>query len=268
MVDSNTVDPNCCVLNSILPAARTVAILFGFERGPWREPYVETKSSSNLYAIYNRVLPNNFARIDVIFLNGKPVGSLLFVEIANGIYHMVGMFINDEHRGKRMEYLADGKTTKCSIAYFFLHHVMNDLVGKGFTVTLEVMNYNKAAFKLYERWETRNKSSKVKLKFSLLSKTEIEHYGTLRKKPIKGWHDIDRGDNQMGVQWSHIPNYNGETRYSISRVYCCEADNSILSTTKLSYLKNKIKLIISAVKYGRPVSLLLNRLSSKLVSQQ
>tara|TARA_B100000408_G_scaffold138583_1_gene132797 strand:+ start:12762 stop:13562 length:801 start_codon:yes stop_codon:yes gene_type:complete len=263
MVDKKADDMTCSVLDSILPAARNVAGLFGLDRGQWKAPYVKIESHNNSYAIYRKVLPNKFARIDVIFVNGTSAGSLLFVEIADGIYHMVGMFINEEFRGKKISQTQNGRAFSCSVAFLFLDHVMNDLVEKGLSVTLEVMNYNKAAFKLYERWSSSSIGNHDINEFRLLTKAEVVRYGKLRRKPIKRWHDIGEGDNKRGVQWSHIPDYNGRSTYSISRVYYCEVTKPLSSVRKLAFFRNKIKLILSIIKYGRPVGFLIDYIRSK-----
>ena len=263
MVDKKADNLRCSVFDSILPAARNVAALFGLDEGCWKAPYLKIESQNNSYAIYRKVLPNEFARIDVIFVNGSSAGSLLFVEIASGIYHMVGMFINEEFRGKKISLLRNGRALNCSIAFLFLDHVMNDLVEKGLSVTLEVMNYNKAAFKLYERWGSSSIGNHDINEFRLLTKAELVQYGKLRKKPIKKWHDIGEGDDKMGVQWSHIPDYNGQSTYSVSRVYYCEVIKSLSSVRKLAFYRNKIKLMLSIIKYGRPVGFLVDYIRSK-----
>lgn len=263
MVKKQTDEQSCSVLHSVLPAARSIAVLFGFDKSAGDSPYVESHYGDSSYAIIKKTLPNNFARIDVIFVNNEPAGSLLFVEIADSIFHMVGMFINEKFRGKKLTYDFSGKTTKNSIAFFLLQHVMADLVSQEITVTLEVMNYNVAAYKLYERLELFDSTFYTRFSFKILTKKEVRKYSELRRKPIKKWHDIGLGSDEVGVQWTHIPDYNGEPKYSVSRIYCCETVKGVYDIGKFQYYLNKVKLVISLIKYGRPITFLLSKILSQ-----
>lgn len=252
MVEEQTGEWSNSVLHSVLPAARSIAILFGFDKSPEDCPYVESRYDDSTYAITRKTLPNNFARIDLVFVNNEPAGSLLFVEIADSIFHMVGMFIKEKYRGKKITYGYNGKVTRGSIALFFLQHVMADLVNQKITVTLEVMNYNQAAYRLYERWAYEHHKLNRRFSFQLCSKQKVIHYSKVRSKRIAKWHRIGDGD-QFGVQWSHVPDYNGEATYSISRVYCSSPDE-LAKVTELEPLKNRLKMLISSVIYGNALA--------------
>lgn len=252
MVDIKAAKNSCSVLDSILPAARSVAVLFGFDRGPWESAYTSMQFGNSTFTIVKKSLPNNFARIDVLFVNNSPAGSLVFVEIAPSVFHMVGMFINDEFRGEKVTYISNGEEVKGSIAFYFLQHVMDNLVANSITVTLEVMNYNKAAYKLYEKWNCYENELNRSFRFTLCSKQEIVQYSKIRSKRIGKWHRIGF-DNKFGVQWAHVPDYNGESTYSISRVYCSGAE--MLPEHNIStFIRTTLRLIVSSLKYGSAIA--------------
>jgi hypothetical protein len=127
---------------------------------------------------------------------------------------------------------------------------MNDLASNNLQVTLEVMNYNESAHRLYESIEFFSENKEQPLKFHLCSKSETIEYKMLRKKKIKKWHDIGQGEVKLGVQWSHIPDYNNEPTWSITRVYCWKTLSPPLTTTKMAFVRHKFKFIYSVLKYG------------------
>jgi hypothetical protein len=244
---------SCSILNSILPAARSVAVLLGFDRGPWESAYASVQFDNATYTIVRKSLPNNFARVDVLFVNNCPAGSLVFVEIAPSVFHMVGMFISDELRGKKVTYVSKGEEVTGSIAFYFLQHVMDDLVTNNITVTLEVMNYNEAAYRLYEKWNLCQFGLNKSLCFTLCSKQEITRYSKIRSKRVGKWHLVGDDINKFGVQWTHVPDYNGESTYSISRVYCSSPEalpkHNIFMSIKMS-----LRMIVSSLKYGSVIA--------------
>lgn len=238
------------ILSSVLPAARNAARIFGFTRSKWNSPYLTIEYKGAVYSIVSKALPNDFARIDIVLVDDKPVGSVLFVEISSHVLHMVGMFIKEEHRGKRISYIYDNKEKDVTIASFLLDHVMESLVTKNVQVTLEVMNYNESAYKLYERTSTFTNSSMPPQQFELCSRSDVLEYKKIRRKVVKRWHDIGFGEDKLGVQWAHVPDYNGVATWSIARVYCWKKSYESLRGGYITFVKNRLKLIYSVLKYG------------------
>ena len=238
------------ILTSVLPAARSASVLFAYTTAKWDEPYVSVQCQDATYSIVRKVLPNDFSRMYLVCVDGAPVGSVLFVEIATNILHMVGMFIAKVCRGKKIHYILNNKDCTQTVASFLLQHVMNDLASKNLQVTLEVMNYNESAHRLYESIEFFSDNKEQPFKFHLCSKAEIIEYKTIRKKKIKKWHDIGQGEDKPGVQWSHIPDYNDESTWSVTRVYCWKKLRPPLTTKQMVFTRHKLKFIYSVVKYG------------------
>lgn len=239
------------ILESVLPAARNVAVLFGYTSTKWDEAFVNVRYGNDTYSVDKKALPNNFSKMYVICMNGTPVGSVLFVEIATNILHMVGMFVTEECRGKKIEYKRGARECRQTVASFLLQHVMDDLLASNCLVTLEVMNNNQSAYKLYERGAFFATGNEEGVRFELCSQTEVIEYAKIRRKKIKKWHDIGHGESRAGIQWSHIPDYNGESTWSISRVYYLPKDNQRLSAQPMAFTKNKLKLIYSILRFGK-----------------
>ena len=239
------------ILESVLPAARNVAVLFGFTSTKRDEAFVSVRSGNDTYSIDKKALPNNFSKMYVISMNGIPVGSVLFVEIATNILHMVGMFVTEVCRGKKIEYRKDAQECYQTVASFLLQHVMDDLLASNCQVTLEVMNNNQSAYKLYERGSFFAKGNEEGVRFELCSKTEVIEYAKIRRKKIKKWHDIKHGESREGIQWSHIPDYNGESTWSISRVYYLPKDKQRVEAQPMAFTKNKLKLMYSVLRFGK-----------------
>ena len=239
------------ILESVLPAARNIAVLFGFTSTEWNDSLIRIRCGDDAYSIEKKVLPNSFSKMYVINMNGIPVGSVLFVEIATNILHMVGMFVTEKCRGKKIEYNKEGKECRQTIATFLLQHVMDDLLESNCLVTLEVMNNNQSAYKLYERGAFFAKDNEKECRFELCSKTEAIEYAKIRRKKIKKWHDIGQGESREGIQWSHIPDYNGESTWSISRIYYVSEYKEQLIAEPMAFAKNKLKLIYSVLRFGQ-----------------
>lgn len=238
------------ILNSVLPSARGGALLFGYTTTKWDELYVSVKCNDATYSIVRKALPNNFSRMYLVCIDGTPVGSVLFVEIATNILHMVGMFVTEASRGKKITYKKGAKECRQTVASFLLQHVMDDLVASNCQVTLEVMNNNQNAHKLYEKGAFFAKGNEDEFRFELCSKTEVIEYAKIRRKKITKWHDIGYGESRAGIQWSHIPDYNGESTWSISRVYNIPKHKQRVSAQPMAFTKNKLKLIYSALRFG------------------
>lgn len=238
------------ILESVLPAARNIAVLFGFTSTKWTYSLIRIRCGNDAYSVEKKMLPNSFSKMYVINMNGIPVGSVLFVEIATNILHMVGMFVAEECRGKKIEYSEGAKECRQTVATFLLQHVMNDLMESNCLVTLEVMNNNQSAYKLYERGAFFAKDIMEGSQFELCTKTEAVEYAKIRRKKIKKWHDIGRGESREGIQWSHIPDYNGESTWSISRVYYLPSGKQRLTSESMAFTKNKLKLIYSVLRFG------------------
>jgi hypothetical protein len=251
MTNINVPGLSASILTSILPSARHVAVLLGFSYAESGLPYIRTEYNGDTYSIYKKTLPNNFARIDVIYVNDEPIGSVMFVEIAANTLLMIGMFIKKEYRGRKINYKNNNKETIATIASFLLNNVMADLMISNVVVVLEVMNYNKSAYKLYERTVVFAAEQASYSRFELCSKCEILEYNKIRRKRIKRWHDIGCGKDKLGVQWGHIPDYNRQTTWSITRVYCWHNPKQTLTAKPMAFIKNKSKLLWSVVRYGK-----------------
>ena len=217
------------VLQCILEPAREVAILFGLlDRKQSQEVYVSKTFHGHTYSIAKRELPNRYARLDILYIDNTPAGSVVATRISSGLYHMVGMFIKEGYRSNsvfetlNVQQCSDQNSQSLPMpSKFLLAGLLEDLFKHRMQMTLEVMNNNRGACNLYESKFLINNSENIELGFELMSRDNIAKYSRLRRKRIGNWHVISESDEhaRYGVQWSHVPNYNNSSRWSISRVY-------------------------------------------------
>jgi len=246
----------------ILDSARGSAWLLGLlKQGLYAESYASLSSGDNHYTLVKKVLPNQFARLDIMFVNNEPVGSICVIEIYQGLYHMLGMYVKPSYRakeyGKKLIPFSNGSVSDISLpspAKFMMEHYMRDLFENKVSMTLEVMNYNAAAYRLYEKQFICSGESMNA--FSLLSKEKIEKYSRLRSKSIGKWHplDVENDTESYGVQWKHIPDYNNTSEWSITRVYFYSPIGDFLSVIGVvsiaGLIRIKAKTFVSIFKYG------------------
>ena len=87
-------------------------------------------------------------------------------------------------------------------------------------MTLEVMNNNLGACKLYEQNFVIDEQSNKSVGMQHMSKSDIASYAEFRRKKIRQWHQIDsNSENNLAVHWTNVPYYGNCTKWSINRVY-------------------------------------------------
>lgn len=260
---------NCsfsALLNSVLEPTRDVTILFGLLSGRHLDEVVACESYLNgsvTYTLARIELSNHYAWLDILFIDEEPAGSVVSVEIAPGLYHMVGMQVTSNFRGRAFlkERLNnhDDLTELNSIptpAFFLLSNTIKYLEKTGRKMTLEVMNFNNSAHRLYEKKVLLDNQS-VTVGFNLLPKQAVVKYAKLRRKKIGKWHAINETGEpeRLGVQWRHIPDYNGQSTWSISRIYLwgsCAEFLSLYQGRFLSLVRHQVRMLHTIVVYGSP----------------
>ncbi len=265
LTDNNNPDTGnlaSVLIDSILPSARPTAILLGLTiPEQLGEPVVQQDMLGYNYQIYSRIMPNAMARIDVLYVDQQPAGSVVFVEIEEAVFHMVGMYVREGYRGRSVMLsraaVEQEQDTFQTPAEFLLHNVTTDIVNHGRQITLEVMNNNTSAVKLYERCVRTVVSGQTLPAYRLLEQDEVMQYAAMRYKKIGQWHELPEY-GLRGVQWSHVPSYNNLSTWSITRVYhAALADTRFKSSVSLwRYCRNKLKLLYSVIRYGNPLALI------------
>ena len=250
----------------VLKSAQGTAILFGLtsNRLIWSD--VTNKSHSDpdaKFQVLKAEKHRGLASFYLILVEGEPAGSIISIDIASGLTHLVGMYVKEELRGAAFRQ-ENSKDRVVSPAACLLSSYISDMANSGKSITLEVMNYNIAALKLYEkRFSTLVDGEEKHLWFSLLSQTEISYYGRIRGKKLGRWHEIklDSGHKGMGIQWRHTPDYAGQSTWSISRVYGFNLDSETL--LELSKPKSRVRSYMNLFKAvfagGKPIRYLLWR---------
>lgn len=251
------------VVAAIIPAFRNNAILLGLlsEKFLFQE-YKTEKIDGQEYSVQKRILPNEYARLDLITIDGEPAGSIVCCEIANNIYHMVGMFVLEKYRSSKktpqeleaLQSRTSRSEKQTSPAKFLLAAFLEETLALGKQVSLEVLNHNAPAWHLYEKKLVFDSLAKRMIGFRLMNKDEILNYVRLRGKKVGKWHDIKTSNDEagLGVQWRHVPDFDGTPRWSINRLYLINSgakefkiDDSFFNRS------NSIgKVCLTVIKYG------------------
>jgi len=251
------------VVATIIPAFRNNAILLGLlsEKFPFQE-YKTEKIDGQEYSVQKRILPNEYARLDLITIDGEPAGSIVCCEIANSIYHMVGMFVSEKYRSSKktpQEVAAPQNHTsrsekQTSPAKFLLAGFLEEMLALGKQVSLEVLNHNAPAWHLYEKKLVFDSLEKRMIGFRLMNKEEILNYVRLRGKKIGKWHDIKTSSDEvgLGVQWRHVPDFDGTSRWSINRLYLINSGAKEFKIDDVFFDRSVSigKVCLTVIKYG------------------
>ena len=248
------------IVGAVLESARGSAVLLGLVNEKLLErPYAKQSMLDMEYAIAKTELPNKFARLDVLFVDGEPAGTVLWVEIAKNVQHMVGMYVLEHYQSatiyKRFETLGASPDVLAALttpARLLFENSTKAMIENNRQATLEVMNYNEKAYKLYEKNIDCGDGGGQR-SFELSSRSEITHYAKIRHKKIGSWHHLAGRHDIYGVQRQHVPNYNDVPTWSISRVYNCKGDGEALFSGNggFAYLNNRGKLLWSVIRSGR-----------------
>lgn len=212
------------LLQAMLPATRGPALLFGLMHESNRQSVL---LSENLQGHHWSVTTysSDFTRLDVIRIDEMNAGTIVSLLLAEGLLHMSGLFVREAFRSNKIaQTLGLSNNVPSSFptpSRLLLRALISDLVNKRMQMSLEVMNNNRSAIRLYEeRFKVPHHSSDIG--FQMMNEREIESYSRLRGKSIKGWHEVDSDTssaNGTGVQWRHVPNYNDSLRWSLTRIY-------------------------------------------------
>ena len=270
----------CQLLGSILNEARSIAILFGIlnEKNRTGTYYREKNGAHNL-KIEKWELPDKVIRLDILYLDDAPIGSILSLRILPSLYHMVGMYIDEKYRSKQInETLPDyyslhpKENDKRSPSTCLLKSYLNDMVAlNNYQVTLEVINNNQSAWRLYEKPLLRTNDNEKAHGFRLLTKEEILQYANLRGKKVGKWHPVNSGGESLkyGVQWSHIPDYGGKPeRWSTNRIYIIGPGDQVLNVLHNKhhpFLEN-LKKLYSIIIYGSVIRYIHYKISSRFLT--
>ena len=278
-MSSNSLNNKVLIVEEhIVGGAKDKALLLGLLNPKLDgEFYAQELYGEHRFAVEKRELPNRHSRLDILYINNYPVGTIVSSELTEGIYHMVGMLVAEPYRSRAIDKTlpgyADARAKKLggglSPAAFFLQVYLKDIVNtQGMQVSLEVLNGNQYAWKLYEKRLLANSDGLDAVGFELLPKKELEAYARLRGKKIGKWHSVETYENKKGyaVQWSHIPDYGTSTeKWSVNRVYMIKprGQNFFFSEERIPQFKNKLRIILTIMFYGNPVGYIMNRIRVK-----
>ena len=213
--------------------------------------YAQDSFGPHTFKIVRRAWPNNYAMLDILYVNEEPAGTIFSLKHSADLLHMVGMFLKEDYRSASFH--RDEMDGPSPAAYFIDQYKHNLFAGSQ-SMTLEVMNYNLPAIKLYEQSFIHQGRSYNG--FCLLGRQEVAHYARLRRKKIGHWHKLN--DEELfnwGVQWRHIPNFNNQPTWSITRVYLFKPNDGNLEHidyqgSLFSRITFSIKLAFSFIRYG------------------
>lgn len=254
------------VLPAIIPSFREKSILLGLMSPKVRqEIYFEEKFDVGIFSVERRVLPNNFARLDILFVAGEVAGTILCCELSKNLYHMVGMYVLEKFRSKKysvsaQENLSEGKPASgkpISPAAFLLKTFSFDIIAEQKQVSLEVLDSNIPAWKLYEKKHSMGDADQKTICFELMHKEQITSYAKIRGKNIGRWHNIlfEGEAENLGVQWSHVPDFGGTSRWSINRLYILKAQATIFPIISVHQrFGSWVKVLSTILLYGAPIS--------------
>lgn len=242
------------ILDAIIPDFRKKAFLVGLLSDKLIiEEYFKREENGHVYSVCRRVLPTNYARLDVIYWDGTPVGSIVCCELDHDLYHMVGMYVDEQFRSSNIK-CAGGSVKVESPAKVLLKAFVGDMVTKKKQVSLEVLNSNEPAWNLYEKILRDDSETAVYQGFRLMTKVEIEQYAKSRNKKIGEWHEIKTrtGIEMLGVQWKHVPSFGGSSVWSINRLYLLkpDAERFNLRSELSCQIRAKMKTFFSIAVYG------------------
>jgi hypothetical protein len=258
---------NCLykVLDVVVDGAKDKVLLFGLLGNNIQETlYFQKKIGTYQFLIKKSIVPNGYARLDVLYLNEQAIGSIQSIRFTEQSYHMTSFFLANDYRSRNVKatlpgfYAAEpnGDQHKNNLSHLLLSSYLQDIVQTlKMHVTLEVKNGNSNAWKLYEKPLIESNKSECR-GFQLLSQKQIENYAHYRNKKIKKFHPLERDGNVngIGVQWTDIPDYGEHTiRWSVNRIYMIgDNERPFLSfyDARIKY-KYLIKRILTIMLYGQ-----------------
>lgn len=270
------------IKDCIVKDAQEKAILFGLLK-PNLKSVIYSQINLDVFVITveKKGISNGLFRLDIIRINETPIGTIISSEITHGLYHMIGMFVARPYRSDMINQTCPGYTKACeannlgtiSPAVYLLKSYIDDIVkGMNYQVTLEVTNNNEPAWHLYEKHLLLDSENGQKRGFELLTKEDILLYAKVRRKKISKWYRVvtTNGDEGVGVQWDHIPDYGGNPeRWSTNRVYLIKplTQNFLLLDRKVSFLGEKLKVIFAICKFGSLIHYINEKIRSILKSK-
>ncbi|WP_460225425.1 GNAT family protein [Aurantivibrio infirmus] len=265
------------IINAIIPSFREKARLLGLVGGRIEDIlYHEDIVDGKRVIFKKRVLPNAYARMDILLVDSEIAGTIVCCKISEEVYHMVGMYVREEFRSKKNNTDAPLEippvANQLSPAKLLLKYFLQDVIPKGTQVSLEVLNHNKSAWNLYEKKLYFDVLLKRQKGFSLMTPDEIIKYAKARRKKIGKWHEVENADGTIakGVQWSHIPDFDGTPRWSINRLYLIKTDSHEFSLNPDIYhwLKINLKMAYSVIKYGKLYLFIKRYITLKIVERK
>jgi hypothetical protein len=263
MNDNLYFDPSI-VGENIVGGAKDKARLLGLlSSSVANEVYVKEVYGAYSLEVIRRILPNGHSRLDIMYINGFVVGTILSSRLMPRLYHMVGMFVGEKYRSKAIEKIFpefmsnDGnKDKRLSPAAFLLKAYVNDVVILDRNqVCLEVMNGNAAAWKLYERC-CHGASESKRITVELLDEELIYMYAKLRMKKISKRYPVKSSKDMPGiaVQWKHIPDCGITTHlWSANRIYLIKPfeQRCLLKNKKINPYISIFNTVCSILRYGQ-----------------
>lgn len=236
-------------------------ILFGLlEKGIEEKEISRIFASDREFVTSVRITPKGDFRLDLLYMDGACIGAILSVKIDNNVYHIQGMNVIESYRGRRFSGNGVDGFSSIKPSKFLLQCMMKDLCASSKLISLEVLNGNVPAWKLYEEVSVTTESGVYC--FRLLDRFNIGLYAKIRGKAVREWCTID-GDGGLGVKWAHIPDYGASTmKWSVNRVYLAQTQGADTSQDIFvgSSKRLKTKLLVSILFYGRPFLYIARRL--------
>ena len=243
------------LLNSILDSARIKAILFGLCNHKLAEHTLKRNVyGAFTYCVTSRITPNRYGWLHTLYINNDKAGTIVSLQISDTMYHMVGMFIREPYR--RSKFFAEQVNPESDFdlpnpSEYLMEALVNDVLAHDRQMTLEVMNNNRGACELYDRQYLINNQPTG---FLMMTKPEIASYAAFRNKKIGKWHLVESGEagERWGAQWSHIPDYNNSSRWSINRVYLLSLNGRRFSLQKtfIHSMQMRWKALLTLLRYG------------------
>jgi len=254
------------VIKNIVGGAKDKALLLGvLGRHVDCEVYFDQCFVDFQVRIERRELKNRHSRLDIIYINSDIAGTILSSKLAPQLLHMVGMFVVEKYRFGRLvshfpEYIEGIKEARGKVvspAELLLGAYLDDVVNNyHMQVSLEVLNGNVAAWRLYEKPVLLGRDGFVR-GFRLLTREEIEIYGARRGKTVGEWFDVETTSTLtragIAVRWKHIPHYGRSAmKWSVNRVYLITSvgDSLALSGGRGSILFDKFRTMATILRYG------------------
>jgi hypothetical protein len=276
MIDNHYFDA-FIVSEYIVGGAKDKAKLLGLiSSSVANEVYANEIYGTYSLVVVRRVLPNGHSRLDIMYINGFVVGTILSSRLMPELYHMVGMFIGEKYRSKAIGKTFPGfmgnhdedKNKRFTPAAFLLKSYVNDVVNLGKNqVCLEVMNGNVPAWMLYEKCchgASDNKCTNIEL----LDEELICSYAKLRMKKITKFYPVKNSGGEPGiaVQWKHIPDCGVTTElWSVNRIYLISPSKRyrMLGNNKIKPFNSIFNTAFSILRYGKLVPYLYDRFKPK-----